>query len=59
MFFSIVRQVQIDKNQPDKPDGDIQEEDESPMQVADDETASDWSKHRSNESWNRYEAHST
>src|ERR1017187_6327799 len=49
--------MQIDQNQPDQPDRDVDEEDHAPVQITDDQTSGDGSKHGSDQGWDRDEAH--
>src|SRR5271168_431909 len=56
-LLAVVRQVEIDQDQADKSDGNIDEENEPPVQVTDDESASDGSEHGADQSRNGDEAH--
>jgi hypothetical protein len=41
VVFTVIRQMQIHENQTDEPDGNIEEEDDAPMKIADDQAAGD------------------
>src|SRR5277367_3646277 len=49
--------MQIDHQQADQSDGDVDEKDESPMQVADDQAAGDGPEHGTDQGGNGDEAH--
>ena len=49
--------MQIDQNQPDQTDRDVKEEDHAPVQIADDQTAGDGTKHGSDQGRDGDEAH--
>ena len=46
VLFAKVRQMKKDDNQPDHANRDIQEEDDTPVKVADDQSAGDRAEHR-------------
>ncbi len=56
-LFAIVRQVQVDQNQTGQSNRNIQEEDNSPVKISDDQPARDWPEHRANQRGNGNEAH--
>ena len=56
-LLAIVRQMQIDHQQTDQADRDVHEEDDSPVQVADDQAAGDGSEHRTDQGRYGHEAH--
>ena len=56
-FFGVVGQVEIDHNQPDNANGNVQEEDDAPMEVTDDQAARNGPEHGRNQGGNRDEAH--
>ncbi len=41
MLLAIIRQMQVDEDQAGEPDGNVDEEDDAPVQVPDDEAAGD------------------
>src|SRR5271167_2345263 len=49
--------MQIDHQQPDEPNRNIHEKNESPVQISDDETARNRSKHGADQSWDRHKTH--
>ncbi len=57
VFFAVVRQMQIDHEQTRQADGNIHEEDDSPVKVCDDQAAGDRSEHGANQTRNRDETH--
>src|SRR5580704_10783307 len=57
LFFAIVGHMQIDHQQAQEPNRNIHEENESPMQVSDNEASRNRSQHRTNQSGDGHEAH--
>src|ERR1017187_1653517 len=57
LLFAVVGQMQMDEDQACEADGDIEEEDEAPVQIADDEASGDGSEHRSYQGRDGDEAH--
>src|ERR1700685_1597851 len=56
-LLAIVGQMEIDHNQPDQADRDVEEKDDAPVEIADDQTAGDGSEHGSDEGGDGDEAH--
>src|ERR1700722_3884007 len=57
LFLAVVGQMQIHHKQTDDPYWNVHEENKSPVQIADDQSAGNRSQHGANQSGNRYEAH--
>ena len=56
-LFAVVGQMEIDHDEADEADGDIEEEDDAPVEVADDEAAGDGAEHGRDERGDGDEAH--
>src|ERR1700676_1854117 len=57
IFLAVVGQMQIHHQQTDEPYRNVHEKNKSPVQVANDQSAGNWSQHGTNQSGNRHEAH--
>ncbi len=57
LFFAVVGQMQIDHDQADEANGNIEKENDAPMEVTDDEAAGDGSEHGSHKRGDGNEAH--
>ena len=57
MLFAVVRKMQVDHDQPQKPNRDIDKEDHSPMKVSHNQSTCYWSQHGTNQGRNGYKAH--
>src|SRR5215469_2372084 len=56
-FLDVIRQMQVDQDQADNPDRNVEEEDDSPVEVSHDESARHRPQHGSDQGWYRYETH--
>src|ERR1700686_4785931 len=56
-LFAIVRQMQIDQTQPDEPDWEVDEKDDSPMKISDDQAPGYGPEHGTDQAWDGDEAH--
>ena len=57
IFFGVVGQVEVDHDEAGDADGDVEKEDDAPMEVVDDEAAGDGAEHGGDERGNGDEAH--
>jgi len=56
-FFAVVGKVEVDEDQADEADGDVEEEDDAPVEVVDDEAAGHGAEHGCDEGGDGDEAH--
>jgi hypothetical protein len=57
LLFAVVGQMQVDHDQADEADGNVEEEDDAPVEVADDEASGDGAEHGSDQRGDGDEAH--